>query len=102
MKVNGRGRSKMEQRKHDIVPSRFRTIEINGEVCTGCNICVDICMMDVLAPNPKKGEPPIVAYPEECWFEGSCVEMCPQREKGAIKVVIPLPMRVSVLWGERP
>ena len=92
----------MEKRRDYMVPSRFRAIEINREACTGCNMCVDICMMDVLAPNPQKGEPPIVTYPEECWFEGSCVEMCPQKEKGAIKVVIPLPMRVSVLWGKRP
>ena len=92
----------MEKRRDYMVPSRFRAIEISREACTGCNMCVDICMMDVLAPNPQKGEPPIVTYPEECWFEGSCVETCPQKEKGAIKVVIPLPMRVSVLWGKRP
>jgi NAD-dependent dihydropyrimidine dehydrogenase PreA subunit len=80
-------------------PCRFRTVEINEDVCSGCNICVEICMMDVLAPNPEKGKPPIVAYPEECWFDGSCVEMCPLKEKGAIQVRIPLPMRVSVSKG---
>ena len=79
--------------------SRFRTVEINEKACTGCNICVDICMMDVLGANPKKGQPPIVLYPEECGFDGSCVEMCPQREKGAIRVRTPLSMKVSVWRG---
>ena len=78
---------------------RYRTVEIDANACTGCNVCVEICMMDVLEAAPKKGDPPIVAYPEECWLEGSCVEMCPQREQGAIRVSIPLPMRVSVLRG---
>lgn len=85
-----------------MVTSRFRAIEINEEVCNGCNKCVDICMMDVLAPNPVQGKPPIVVYPEECWFGGCCEEICPFRDEGAIRVIIPLPMRVSVLWGKRP
>ena len=78
-------------------PSRFKTVEINEEVCNGCNRCVDICIMDILAQNPEKGKPPFVAYPEECWFDGFCVEMCPLKNKGAIKLNTPLPMRVSVL-----
>ena len=82
-------------------PGRYTTVEIDGTACTGCNICVDICLMDVLAPNLEKGKPTIVAYPEECWFDGCCVDMCPQRHKGAIKVRTPLPMKTSVLRGER-
>jgi NAD-dependent dihydropyrimidine dehydrogenase PreA subunit len=81
--------------------SRFTTVEIHAAACTGCNTCVDICIMDVLAPNPEKGKPPIVAYPDECWFDGCCVDMCPQQHKGAIKINTPLPMKVSVLRGER-
>ena len=45
--------------------------------CIGCNICVNVCRMDVLAPNPIKGKPPIVVYPDECWFCATCVEDCP-------------------------
>ena len=82
-------------------PGRFTTVEINAAACTGCNTCVDICIMDILAPNPEKGKPPIVVYPEECWFDGCCVDMCPQRNKGAIRVHTPLPMRVSALRGAR-
>jgi len=80
----------------------FKAIEIEPETCTGCNICVDICPMDVLAPNAEQGMPPIVAYPEECWFCGCCAERCPQKGKDAIRVIIPLPMRVSVWRGDKP
>jgi NAD-dependent dihydropyrimidine dehydrogenase PreA subunit len=85
-----------------LVPSRYKSIEINPELCTGCNRCVEICPMDVLAPNSRKGRPPKINYPEECWFCGSCVDMCPLGAQGAVRVVIPLPMRVSILWGPRP
>jgi len=92
----------MEETRRYMVPSRFKAIEIKGEVCDGCNRCVDICPMDVLAPNPEKGTPPVVTYPEECWFCGSCVDRCPKKDKRAIRVIIPLPMRVSVVRGPRP
>ena len=54
------------------------------EVCNGCNRCVDVCVMDVFVENKERGKPPNVAYPEECWFDGCCVEMCPQKD--ALKV----------------
>jgi len=34
-----------------------------------------------------------VTYPNECWYEGSCVHDCPV--PGAIKLRIPLPMMIS-------
>jgi NAD-dependent dihydropyrimidine dehydrogenase PreA subunit len=89
----------MKKESRCAVSGRFTTVEINEEVCNGCNMCVDVCVMDVFMENEEKGKPPIVAYPEECWFDGSCVEMCPQRHKGAIRVRTPLPMKVSVLRG---
>lgn len=84
------------------VPRRspFKTIEIEAAVCSGCNRCVDTCPMDVLSPNPVHGEPPRVVYPDECWFCGCCVDRCPLQDKGAIRVIIPLPMRVAVF--EKP
>jgi NAD-dependent dihydropyrimidine dehydrogenase PreA subunit len=65
------------------------------DTCTGCNTCVDVCMCDKLAPNPEKGKPPIEVYPDECWFCGCCVTLCPQAEKGAITIVTPFQMRGS-------
>ena len=40
-----------------------------------------------------KGEPPIVLYPDECWFCGTCVEDCPV--PGAIRMEHPLNQRVG-------
>ncbi|MFC1946197.1 ferredoxin family protein [Chloroflexota bacterium] len=63
---------------------------INKETCNGCGKCVDICPADVFWGSTK-GELPIVAYPNECWHEGSCVTDCPVK---AVKLRIPLPMMV--------
>jgi NADPH-dependent glutamate synthase beta subunit-like oxidoreductase/NAD-dependent dihydropyrimidine dehydrogenase PreA subunit len=38
-------------------------------------------------------EPPVVLYPDECWFCGTCVEECPV--KGAIRMEHPLNQRVG-------
>jgi len=78
----------------------FRPIIISDDICKGCNKCVDICPMDVFVPNPEKGKPPIVMYPEECWYDGVCVYECPLKEQGAIKIITPLPMRVFLLKGK--
>ncbi len=57
-------------------------LTFDPDICIGCNICVDICQVDIMVPNPEVGEPPIVLYPGECWYDGSCVSSCP--EPGAI------------------
>lgn len=63
---------------------------INKDICTGCGKCVEICPSDVFWGS-KKGEVPIVAYPDECWHESACVMDCPVE---AITLRIPLPMMV--------
>jgi formate hydrogenlyase subunit 6/NADH:ubiquinone oxidoreductase subunit I len=88
-----------DQKAYSLPRGRFSSVEIIETACVGCNTCADICIMDVLEPSPVKGKPPTVIYPEECWFCGCCVDMCPQRAKGAIRVRTPVPMRVSVLRG---
>jgi ferredoxin len=40
--------------------------------------------------NQCKGEPPIVLYPDECWFCGCCVDHCPSE---AIELVHPVSQR---------
>lgn len=79
----------------------FNPIVFNEATCDGCNMCVNVCLMEILERNPEKGKPPIVKYPDECAYDGACWMLCPRREKGAIKVVPPLPMRVSILRGEK-
>jgi NAD-dependent dihydropyrimidine dehydrogenase PreA subunit len=66
----------------------------NEEICNGCNICVELCVMDILLPNPGQGEPPIILYPEECYYDGLCVQNCPLWHEGAIRLNHPLNQRV--------
>jgi NAD-dependent dihydropyrimidine dehydrogenase PreA subunit len=61
-----------------------------------CGICVNICPEDVFVMTDNG---PQVAYPDECYYCGACAMDCPA---SAIKVRIPLAMKVSALRGKRP
>ena len=63
-------------------------------VCNGCNACVEACSPGVLVPNPEEGKPPIILYPDECWYGACCVVECPHRFEGAIKLVHPVMQKV--------
>ena len=75
----------MNKRTAHVLPGdrTFFPVVIDPENCNGCNRCVEVCQVDVFAPNPTPGEPPLVLFPQECWQEGSCVEVCPR--VGAIR-----------------
>jgi NAD-dependent dihydropyrimidine dehydrogenase PreA subunit len=81
----------MKIKPADVVPGdgTFFPVAIDPAICTGCNRCVEVCQVDVFAPNPERGQPPLILFPHECWQEGSCVEVCPC--EGAIRW-IRLPM----------
>ena len=70
-----------------------RAIVVDPDLCSGCNRCVDVCRSDVLMPNAEKGGPPVLTYPDECWFCGCCVEHCPR--PGAIRMEHPLNLRIG-------
>ncbi len=70
-----------------------KVIVFNEELCTGCNMCVEVCRTDVMVPNSEEGKPPIVLYPDECWFCGCCAADCPVPD--AIVVEYPLNQRVG-------
>lgn len=72
-------------------------ITIVPEVCTGCNLCIHVCPVDLFLPDPTPGAAPHVLYPGECWYEGSCVDICPA--PGAIFLNRPPAMRVN--WKPR-
>lgn len=55
--------------------------------CIGCNRCLEACQIDVLVPSQKRDAHPVVAFPDECWYCGSCVMECPT---GAIHLRHPL------------
>jgi NAD-dependent dihydropyrimidine dehydrogenase PreA subunit len=77
-------------------PTPNRAVDFDPAVCNGCNRCVEICRSDVLMPSPERGAPPIVLYPDECWYCGTCVLECPK--SGAITMRHPLNQSVSVVW----
>ncbi len=70
-----------------------RPVLFDEETCTGCNICVDVCSMDVLAPNPIKRGLPLIVFPDECWYCGCCEMHCPTYELGSIRINFPLMQR---------
>ncbi len=55
----------------------FLPVSFDADLCIGCNVCVDVCQVDIMLPNPEEGMPPRVAFPRECWFDGTCVAACP-------------------------
>lgn len=67
-------------------------VVFDASKCIGCNICVRVCLEDVFIPNPEMGKPPIILYPDECWYCGPCVDDCPIN--GAIGINHPLQQRV--------
>jgi NAD-dependent dihydropyrimidine dehydrogenase PreA subunit len=70
-----------------------QAVFIDEGLCKGCNRCADVCRSDVIVESPDKGEPPVVLYPDECWFCGCCVAHCPV--PGAIRVEFPLHQRIG-------
>lgn len=68
---------------------------ISAKICKSCDICVDACPMDVLCSSKKGKRIPVVKYPDECWYCGSCYMACPTQPP-AITLVHPLNMRLAV------
>ena len=62
-------------------------LTFDRELCIGCGQCASVCQVDVMAQF-EKGAPPVVLYPGECYYCGSCVMACPV--KGAIHLRHPL------------
>lgn len=70
------------------MPCSARPLVFDEGLCIGCNRCAAVCQVDILIPNEVKGKPPVVLYPGECYYCGSCVMACPN--KGAVKLQHPL------------
>ena len=50
--------------------------KIDQELCTGCEICIDDCPMDVIRLDKEKGKA-YVAYYEDCGVCFQCKNNCP-------------------------
>ena len=61
--------------------------------CIGCNRCAQVCQVDIIIPSPERGKHPIVPYPGECYYCGSCVMSCPV--PGALTLCHPLMNRTK-------
>ena len=71
---------------------------ITKEKCNACGTCAEICPTDVFRAV-RKGIPPLVKYPEECWHCNACVLDCKQ---SAVTLRLPLPaMMLHVEAGDR-
>ena len=88
----------MEKEYFAVLNSTYlKPITFNSKSCKACNRCVEVCQVDVFIPNPEAGKPPIVLYPDECWYCGCCVMECPTPD--AIKLNSLLMNKVN--WKKR-
>ncbi len=87
----------MPYNKPTLVPNPMTPstcIIFDETLCNGCNKCIRYCRRDCLMPNPVKGKPPILVYPDECWFCGCCANACPKNPPAA-RMEHPLNQRVA-------
>lgn len=63
-------------------------LSFDDALCIGCNRCASVCQVDIMVPSPEQGKHPVVLYPGECYYCGSCVMAC--QVKGAIHLRHPL------------
>lgn len=75
------------------IPCSAEPLLFNDELCIGCNRCMNVCQVDIMIPNPEKGKHPLVLYPGECYYCGSCVMECPR--KGAVRLQHPVMNRAK-------
>ena len=66
-------------------------VSIDEALCIGCNACANICRMQTIIPNAEAGKPPVLAYPDECWYCACCVEAC---RTGALRMNLPINQRI--------
>ncbi len=61
-------------------------VHIDHAKCVGCGTCYEVCPSDIFRFD-RESHLVAVAYPEECWYCGSCLYDCPQN---ALAMELPL------------
>lgn len=62
----------------------MNTVKVDFDACTGCQLCYDVCFVDVFRWNGEE-DIPTVAYPEDCVECNKCELSCPVN---AIEVIV--------------
>ncbi len=68
---------------------------IDKELCTGCGMCVNSCVVDCIRMD-KDAKKAVIAYPEDCMICYLCAQDCP------VKAITVSPVKFSPLitaWG---
>ena len=53
------------------------SVKLDRESCSGCGICVEICLGDCLRLDGNRR--PFIEYETECWTCGACEYECPEK-----------------------
>lgn len=67
---------------------RYRTIQINRNICTGCTLCAKVCPTEAIVMKDVEGRLLPIYNINKCLFCGQCYEACPV---DAIKFLPDLP-----------
>jgi NAD-dependent dihydropyrimidine dehydrogenase PreA subunit len=70
---------------------RPRVLAVINEDCTGCNICVDYCLVDCIEPASSTLDPallpPVTIREDECIGCVVCAKVCEELGINAIRLV---------------
>jgi Pyruvate/2-oxoacid:ferredoxin oxidoreductase delta subunit len=68
--------------------SKPRLVAVIGDECTGCQSCVEYCLVDCIEPtSPKADTPPIQVREDECIGCFVCAKVCEELSVNAIHFV---------------
>jgi MinD superfamily P-loop ATPase len=73
------------QETHDFASGKLAVID--PELCTGCDICAQVCRYDAVAPTTEAGQSHYVVDPIACEGCAACFYQCPVE---AIRLEVPV------------